>query len=467
MARLVNISKSEHGKDVQHRIHIPNAVRSVFHRLAGAGYEAWLVGGAVRDFMMDRPIPDWDIATDAGSDEILALFRDVRSFRLKHDTVTLVYEDLSCQVTPFRGSGHGPGSLQKDLAHRDFTLNAIAYDPFQNRVLDPQGGRNDIKRKLLRAVGRPMDRFEEDPIRLLRAVRFAAALEFRLEKDTMDQIDASADLVLKAAPERIRDEILGILLAKKPSLGLRIMQRTGLLERVLPEIAEGYLKRQNHHHRFTIFRHTMETVDRVEAAPVLRWAALLHDVAKPRVRGKSRGSWRFIGHAEAGAEMARSIMERLKVDRETIRVVSQLVRHHMIGYDSGWSDGAVGRLVRRVGPDVIQYLVALRKADILAHGFPDRRGRELEELEARIRIVLEEPRVLLPSDLALNGRDIMRFTGIEPGPAVGDIISMLMDRVIDEPELNTKEHLLSLLKEINPLKHKAVIDGNNSERNKN
>ncbi len=429
-------------------IRIPPFILSVLNRLAEAGYESWLVGGALRDAFMERPILDWDLATGADADEIPRLFHDVRSFRLKHDTVTLVIEDLSCHVTPFRGGRNKPASIEQDLAHRDFTINAMAYDPVHKAFIDPQGGRKDIGRRLVRGVGRPADRFAEDPLRLLRAVRFAAVLDFVLEKDTLAAVTASAGSVLRAAPERIREEVTGILLSGKPSNGLRIMLRTGLLDQVLPELEEGRLRRQNEHHRYTILRHAMETVDRVDPVPTLRWAALLHDVAKPRVRRKVDGRWVFPSHAEASADLAETILERLRVDREMTSRVSRLIRHHMIIYDPHWSDGAVRRFVRRVGPDLVGQVLSLRKADILAHGRPGDQERMLEELQARIKKVHEVPQVLRPLDLGLNGRDIMGITGLGPGPKVGEIISTLMEKVIDDPSLNTKQGLKGLLLEM-------------------
>ncbi len=463
----MNIGEGENSGREGPGIHIPRFVRSVFERLAGAGYDVWVVGGAVRDAFMGRPVSDWDLATSAGADEIQSVFRDVRSFRLKHYTVTLVQKDRSCQVTPFRGGRGRPLTIEQDLAHRDFTLNAMAYDPVHRAVLDPQGGLKDISRRLVRAVGRPADRFAEDPLRLLRAVRFAAAFEFVIEKETLSVMAASAGRIVEASPERVREEVMGILLSIKPSTGLRIMLRTGLLKQVMPELTEGHLKRQNEHHRFTILRHAMETVDRVPPFPALRWAALLHDVAKPRVRRKVDGRWRFIAHTEASADLAEAIMERLRLDREIRVLVSRLVRHHMIGYDPEWSDAGVRRFVRRVGPDLVEQLIALRKADILAHGKAALRGWTLEELEARINNIIDQHPVLQRPDLALNGRDIMEITGLSPGPRVGEIISLLMERVIDDPSMNTEENLQNLLRGMLRIaKKKGEIHGAEASGNK-
>lgn len=435
------------GRGAVPKISIPPFVRFVLERLAGAGYSAWLVGGVVRDaFMGLTPTPDWDIATDAIADDIPGLFRDTRSFRLKHDTVTLLEDGLSCQLTPLRGSLGKPATINRDLEHRDFTFNAMAYDPIGQAVLDPQGGRKDISRRLIRAVGRPVERFTEDPLRLLRAARFAATLGFRVEKGTLAAMADASSLILSVAPERLRQELTLILMSERPSVGFRIMMRTGLLGRILPELVEGNLKRQNEYHRYTILRHGMETVDLVDPVPALRWAALFHDVGKPRVREKSGGSRRFFAHAEVGANLAESIMERLRVDRELMTIVTKLIRHHMIEYDPEWSDGAVRRLVRRVGPDVIKHLIALRRADILAHGTDESRQESLDELESRIERLMGESPVLAPKDLAVDGRDIMKAMGLNPGPGVGEIISVLMEKVADDPALNTKEHLMQILR---------------------
>ncbi len=426
---------------------IPRFVRCMIERLARKGHEVYVVGGAVRDAFMERAAQDWDLTTDAAADSILRLFPDVRAIRFKQDTLRLIADGVPYEITPFRGAGEDRSSLEKDLAHRDFTLNAMAYDPVNRALLDPHGGREDIRRKRVRAVGRPGERFAEDPLRLLRAVRFAAILGFSLEKTTLAAVFDSADRILEIPAERIRDELTAVLLAPVPSRGLRLMQRTGLMGHILPELMEGHLKRQNRYHRFTVLRHTLETVDLVEPTPVLRWTALLHDVAKPRVRRRVQGGWQFAGHARASADLARAIMERLRLESALILRVTCLIRNHMIGYRSEWSDGAVRRLIRRVGPDDIGRLIQFRRADILAHGRPELRGGLLEELEVRVRHILEEPSVLRTGDLALNGREVMQITGLPPGPEVGRVLFELLERVTDEPGMNTKDALEGLLRE--------------------
>jgi tRNA nucleotidyltransferase/poly(A) polymerase len=282
---------------------------------------------------------------------------------------------------------------------------------------------------------------------VLRAVRFAATLGFQVEPDTLRAVSRCAGWIVRVAIERVRNELSALLLAPRPSAGLRLMQRTGLMQHVLPELLEGHLKRQNRHHRYTILRHTLETVDRVGPEPLLRWTALLHDVAKPRVRTREGGQWRFLGHAGASADLASEIMGRLRLENGFADRVCRLIRHHMIGYRSDWSDGAVRRLIRRLGPEDVLALIAFRRADLLAHGRPEVRGARLAELEHRVRTLLEETPVLGPEGLALDGLDVMEITGLPPGPEVGRILAGLVERVVDDPALNTRAALRRIVEQ--------------------
>jgi tRNA nucleotidyltransferase/poly(A) polymerase len=236
-----------------------------------------------------------------------------------------------------------------------------------------------------------------------------------------------------------------ILVSPKPSTGFNLMVRTGLLSHFLPELLEGYRKRQNAYHRYTIFKHIMETLDRVEPVPSLRLTALLHDIAKPRVREKINGEWRFYGHEKASADLSGEIMDRFKFSKDMIRKVTNLITHHMIGYNSGWTDGAVRRLIRRAGSEDIMDLIVFRRADIFAHGLNDHKSDLLDELEKRIINQIKGPMATTTQDLALNGYKVMEFLGISPGPEVGRILKQLMEKVTDHPEMNNQETLLGLL----------------------
>ena len=424
----------------------PEFVSTVLNRLRDSGHQAYIVGGAVRDMLMHRKVSDWDIATSARPEEIAALFEDISHFSLKHDTVTLLDNDKSYEVTPFRTAFENGTTIDEDLGYRDFTVNAMAYDPQEDRLIDPHGGRLDISGKLVRAVRDPRERFLEDPLRLLRAVRVATELRFKIEKQTLQVVTEMADQIAAVAKERIRDELMKILMCPKPSIGFNMLRRTALLEFFLPELLEGYRRRQNtRYHRFTIYRHILDTVDRVDAEPVMRLTALLHDIAKPRVRAKIAGTFRFYGHEEASAELAGEIMDRLKFSKNMIGQVIHLIRHHLIGYDSKWGDPAVRRLIRRVGPQNMDRLLAFRRTDLLAHGIEDIQLPLLTELGERVQRMIERPLAVKPGDLAIDGHTVMEILNLSPGPRIGKVLEQIMDEVIDHPNWNRREKLISLL----------------------
>ena len=424
---------------------IPEFVRFILNRLKHAGHRAFIVGGAVRDSCLKRPITDWDVATSATPGEMKIIFHDKRLFALKHNTVTLVDSGSHFEVTTFRGQKN---KIEEDLGRRDFTINAMAFDSEKEEILDPHGGKADIARKLVRAAGDPDARFREDPLRLLRAVRLATELKFRIETGTLNVLTRMAPLLHQVAAERIREELTKILMSPKPSTGFNLTVRTGLLSHFLPELLEGYRKRQNAYHRYTIFKHIMETLDRVEPVPSLRLTALLHDIAKPRVREKINGQWRFYGHEKASADLSEQIMDRFKFSKHMIRKVIKLITHHMIGYNSGWTNGGIRRLIRRVGQEDIMDLIVFRRADILAHGLNDHKSDLLDELEKRIMDQIKGSMAITTQDLALNGFKVMEFLGISPGPEVGRILKQLMEKVTDHPEMNNQETLLGLLEQM-------------------
>jgi poly(A) polymerase/tRNA nucleotidyltransferase (CCA-adding enzyme) len=421
---------------------IPEFVALILKRLKKAGHGAYIVGGAIRDAFLRRPITDWDVATSATVGQIKSIFSDKKFYALKHETVTLVNSGRSFEVTTFRGKTN---RIEDDLAHRDFTLNALAYEPETGRILDPHSGKADIRSKIIRAVEDPGARFREDPLRLLRAVRIAAELKFRIEKETLDTMTRMAFLLQSVSAERIREELMKVLLCPTPSTGFNLMVRTGLIQHFLPELLEGYRMRQNTFHRYTVFKHIMETLDRVEPTPVLRLTALLHDIAKPRVKKKIEGQWRFLGHERASASLSEEIMNRLKFSKSMTRKVINLIGHHMIGYDSQWSDAAVRRLIRRVGRDDIKDLMMFRRADIYAHGLDNRESELLNDLEKRTMDQLDESTAMTTRDLAIDGSNVMDFLEISQGPKVGKILSEMMERVTEHPEENTREGLLAFL----------------------
>ncbi len=429
---------------------IPEFIIDVIERLQTSGHQAYIVGGAVRDYSLRRQVTDWDVATSATGVEIKSIFRDVKHFSLKHETITLVQGAQLYEVTTFRGAGGVGQRIEEDLGHRDFTMNAMAYDKDRGIVLDPYGGRRDLSRRLVRAVRDPKDRFLEDPVRLIRAIRFATELGFRVETRTMETIAMMAEELNTVAPERIREEFMKILMSQKPSLGLNSMFRTGLLKQIIPELLEGYRKKQDASHRYTIYKHIMETIDLAEAVPALRLTALLHDIAKPRVRKKSEGEYHFLGHEQESATLGKEIMERLKFSQEMISEVTNLISHHMdmVGSLEGWSDGALRRLIRHVGSENIERLLCFREADILAHGISDEKMELFLEIKGRIETLKRGPLVLQNRDLAVDGNDVMEILGLSEGPEVGEVLETLILKVTDHPELNTRRTLIDLLGEM-------------------
>ena len=438
---------------------IPGAVRefaSVFH---AAGFQCHLVGGAVRDILLGRAHTDFDVATDARPEQVIPLFRRVIPTGIKHGTVTVHFRGTTFEVTTFRTEadyrdGRRPDSVTfapsilDDLSRRDFTINAIAYDVSRDRMEDPHDGRGDLRRGIIRAIGDPAERFREDGLRPLRACRFAAQLGFQVEEATRRAIPGSLDILAKVSAERVRDEILKILETPVPSVGLLLMDETGILRVVLPELTEGHGIEQGSFHCYDVFHHSLYACDAApKDSPVLRLAALLHDVGKPRTRGRSpEGRPTFYGHEKLSAEMAAEILERLKLPHVVIKDVTHLVRQHMFNYQEEWTDAAVRRLVARVGEDSIQPLIELRRADQKgmcrenALHFP----QGLSEFAARVDAVLASGRALTLSRLAVDGRDIMSALGLPPGPQVGIILNELLASVLEDPELNEREKLLEI-----------------------
>ncbi len=406
---------------------IPGFVRSVIDRLHRAGHEAYIVGGAVRDLCMGRPATDWDVTTSAAPAEIASVFKGLRSFSLKHETVTLVHEGRHYEVTPFRGPSQ---TLEDDLQHRDFTINAMAYDMGKSVVIDPWGGRRDIEKRVVRGVVSPEERFREDPLRLLRAVRFAAELEFRLELRTSRAVSLMAGSITGVAPERIRDELVKTLVCEKPSRGLKLLSRTGLFDFILPELGKEVKAKER-------------VVDQTPPDSVLRLSALF--CAPSRSASAPRETQNGL--------TAKSVMARLCFSKSMIRKVVKLVEEEksLASYDSSWKDGDLRRLVRRVGAENWEILVALRTAHLTGPVKGNTAALDrLTEVHARVKSLIKAPLVRGPQDLAINGSDVMKITGLCPGPEVGRILKHLSEEVMDHPEWNRKAKLAALVRKMKP-----------------
>jgi tRNA nucleotidyltransferase (CCA-adding enzyme) len=428
--------------------YVPRRVLKVVRALAARGYEAVIVGGAVRDLFLGRPVNDWDVASSARPEAFLEVFPRCHPTGLKHGTVTVVEEELPIEVTTYRGEGaYSDGRrpdevrfgvpLAEDLGRRDFTINALAWDPLSGRIFDPYGGLSDLARRRVRAVGDPRRRFAEDGLRPMRAIRIAAVLGFEVDPETLAAIPETLPTFRKVAIERIREEFLKTLGASRPSAGLEALRMTGLLSEFLPEheaLVGGGQSRGD-------WERALRVVDCTIGPPLWRLAALLHDIAKPEAkRGEER-------HEQAGAPIAEEIGRRLKLSSDEVATLSALVAQHMFHYDPGMNDAAVRRLIRRVTPELLPALVALRRGDVLGRGGEISRGlAELSAFEARVARILEAKAPLAAKDLAVNGGDVMA-AGVPRGPKVGEALRYLLEKVIEEPSLNTREALLALLPE--------------------
>ena len=435
---------------------LPAAVQDLLDRLWSAGHAAYVVGGSLRDSMLGRIPADWDLATSARPDQTSALFREAAYENVFGSVVVPSGDPVvgDVDITTMR-SDHEyadfrrphrvdfTDSIERDLARRDFTVNAIAWGAEADahpRLVDPHRGRDDLARRTLRAVGDPSTRFGEDALRMLRAVRLAATLDFAIEPVTLAAIGERAGLVRHLSGERIAAEMRLLLAADHPSAGLRLLAESGLLDELSPELAAQRGVPQNKVPGEDLWDHTIRSVDGAVTDPAhLRLAALLHDLGKPSTMADGR----FVGHERVGADMARTMLDRWHWPVAERERVAHLIRHHMFGYVPRWSDAAVRRFIVKVGADVINELFLLREADNRGSGLPADAGR-LPELRSRVAAQLESGAALDLRSLAVDGTDLMTEFGWQPGPIVGKTLQRLMDRVIGDPTLNTRDRLLSL-----------------------
>lgn len=446
---------------------VPQAVRELCRRLLEAGHKSWIVGGSVRDRLLssfsDSSLGpeffehDWDIATSARPEAVAQLFSRVIPTGIQHGTVTVVLGGAHYEVTTLRGEasysdGRRPDSIyyvreiHEDLARRDFTINAIAYDPLTDVLIDPFGGVRDLKDRILRAVGVASERFAEDGLRVLRAARFSATLELEIDPATAQAIEPSLASYRKVSAERIRDEWIKTMPARRPSLAFEVMRKHGLLAITAPELLESVGCAQNRYHAYDVWGHALACLDHCPKLPVLRLAGLLHDIGKPRTRALSEKTrdYTFYEHERIGAEMVAPILERLRFSNQEREKITRLVRHHLICYDKSWSDAAVRRWLRRVGPELAEELYLLAEADGRAKGKdPTAELTELARLKEHVGKVLAAGAALSVRDLAISGRDLAQVLGLKPGPLFGEILRTLLDEVVDDPTQNQREHLLT------------------------
>jgi poly(A) polymerase/tRNA nucleotidyltransferase (CCA-adding enzyme) len=435
---------------------IPGAVHDLLGTLWTAGHAAYVVGGSLRDVLLERRPADWDLASDARPPRLVELFPG-SVYENRFGTVGVRRDGEVFEITTFR-TDHDYAdfrrphriefgdSIEVDLARRDFTLNAMAWGARPGEpsaFIDPYDGQADIAARVLRAVGEPRARFEEDALRMIRAVRLTATLDLEVEAATLAGIQVCSGLVAHLSGERLASELDKLLVAPTPSVGLRLMADAGLLTPISPALAAQRGIPQNKVPGEDLWDHTLRSTDAAPATrPVVRLAALLHDIGKPATFADGH----FLGHEVVGADLAAAFLERLKKPRAVQTRVAELVRNHMFTYESNWSDAAVRRFIGRIsslGEGMLDDLLALREADNVGSGLSATAGR-VDELRSRIAAELEAEAVLDRSGLVVDGDALMAELGLTQGPLLGRILDELLERVIADPALNDRPTLLLL-----------------------
>lgn len=437
------------------RIEIPDNVAKIINILEAGGFEAYAVGGCVRDTILGREPEDWDITTSAKPEEIKALFRRTVDTGIQHGTVTVLLGGGSYEVTTYRIDGEYEDgrhprqveftvSLLEDLKRRDFTINAMAYNP-KHGLTDEFDGIGDLKRGVIKCVGEPEERFCEDALRMLRAVRFSGQLGFTIEENTLKAISKlSVNLKLISA-ERIRSELNKLIVSSHPEY-LRIAYESGITAVIMPEFDRMMVTPQkNKYHNLNVGEHTLKMMSVISAAPVLRWTALFHDVGKPDTFSQDPdGTIHFHGHAAVGSKIAYDIMKRLKFDNDTLNKVVKLVRYHELRFEP--AAASVRRRVSCVGGDLFEYLIEVFRADSLAK--TDYAISKDKPVIAMVRTyydeILSANQCTSLSSLEVKGRDLIEH-GMNPGRDIGDALDKCLEWVIEHPEDNNKDKLLELL----------------------
>ncbi len=447
---------------------IPKTVQEIYQTVKQARFEMYLVGGSVRDMLLERKSKDWDFTTNATPEEILKLFPHGfydNQFGTVGIPAVIDDEDSVVEVTTYRTEreykdGRHPTTVSwgktitEDLERRDFTINAIAYDISAETFIDPFEGRKDLEQKIIRAVGDASKRFKEDALRLMRAIRLATQISFLIEEKTWAGVQHDALLLPMISGERIRDELLKILASDNAYEGIMLLKNANLLQYIIPELLEGIKlsqARPGRHHVYDVFTHNMLALKLCPSKnPVVRFATLIHDIGKSRVVGKDEnGLVIFYNHEIAGAQLAYEIANRLHFSKKDRKKIVTLIRWHMFTVDEHITDAAVRRFIRRVGVENVKDMIDLRIGDRLGSGIPENRAESwrLKKFKERIEEQLK-PAPFSVNDLAIDGNDIMKELSIKPGPQIGKLLQQLFEEVDENLDLNTREYLLKRVKEL-------------------
>jgi len=441
---------------------IPKEIIEIYSKIKDSGFSVFFVGGCVRNLILKKDVKDWDLATIATPEDIIKLFPDT-FYDNKFGTVGVPVEKPYKQVVEittfrteqgFKDFRHPTNvtwgkTIEEDLARRDLTINAIAMD-LNAKLIDPFSGQKDIEDKLIRAVGKPEERFKEDALRLIRAIRFASQLDFRIEDKTWNEVKKDAELINQISKERMRDELLKILSSNFPYEGVTLLKESGLLKYILPELLEGKdisQARPGRHHTDDVLTHNLMSLKHCPSEdPIVRFAALIHDVGKPEVLAKDeKGLVIFHNHETVGARVAKEICEKLKFSKKDKNRVVNLIRWHMFTVDEHITDAAIRRFIRRVGVENVKDVIDLRIGDRLGGGTQTAESWRLKLFKKRIEEQLG-PKPFSIENLAINGNDIMKELKLKPGPKIGEILQKLFEEVDEDLSKNTREYLIKKIK---------------------
>lgn len=448
---------------------IPGHILSIYKKIKDAGFDVYFVGGCVRNILLKKNAKDWDLATSATPEQILKIFPN-GFYDNKFGTVGIPFEKDGkkevIEVTTFR-TEHGyldrrhpvkvswGETIEEDLSRRDFTINAIALalTGANFKIIDPYKGQEDLKKKLIKAVGDPSIRFKEDALRLMRAVRFATQLSFSIDEKTFAEIKKDASLLSEISKERVRDELLKILSSDNPYEGIMLLKETGLLQYIIPELLEGIgvsQERPGRHHKEDVFTHNALSLKFCPSKdPIVRFATLIHDIGKPKAESKDEeGFVIFHNHETHGARIAKEICERLKFSKKQKERVVSLIRWHMFTIDEEITDAAIRRFIRRVGTENVKDMMDLRVGDRLGGGTQTAESWRLKLFRERIEKELK-PGPFSINDLAIDGNDIMIQLNMKPGPKIGEILQKLFEEVDEDLTKNNKEFLIERVKKLN------------------
>ncbi len=434
-------------------INLPENVKYIIDTIMEAGYEAYAVGGCIRDSILGREPDDWDITTSASPYQVKELFRRTIDTGIKHGTVTVMIDKEGYEVTTYRIDGEYEDSrhpkeviftpnLEEDLKRRDFTINAMAYNE-KSGLVDIFEGMQDIERKVIRCVGSPMERFTEDALRMMRAVRFSAQLGYQIEEETAHAITALAPNLTKISAERIQTELVKLVTSPHPDY-LQKAYETGITKVILPEFDVCMETEQhNPHHCYTVGEHTLKAMCAIRPQKALRLAILFHDIAKPvKKTTDEKGIDHFYGHPAVSEEMAGQILHRMKFDNDTIYTVRKLVKYH--DYDVEPKPKNVRRAILKMGEDIFPLLFEVKRADIAAQSdyLREEKAAKLAQVEEIYRTVLAEKQCVSLKMLAVDGKDLITQAGMKPSKELGEVLKELLEAVIEEPALNEREILL-------------------------